>query len=88
MTSKWLYKIKRGFDGTIVKYKARFMAQGFSRKEGEYYDNIFSPIAHYTAIRFIVALAASQGWTLHQMDVKMTFIHGILHEEVYVEQAQ
>ena len=26
MTSKWLFKIKHGIDGSIDKYKARFMA--------------------------------------------------------------
>ena len=39
-------------------------------------------------IRSIVALAASQGWTLHQMDVNTTFLHGMLQEEVYVEKPQ
>jgi len=62
------------------------VAWGFSQKEGEDYDNIFAPIAYYTIIRSIVALATSQVWTLQQMDVNMTFLHGILQEEVYVEQ--
>jgi len=65
MTCKWLYKIKHGANGCIKKYKARFMARGFSQKEGEHYDEIFAPIARYTIIRSIVALATSQGWTIH-----------------------
>lgn len=70
VTSKWLHKIKHGVDGNIEKYKVRFMARGFSQKEGEDYDDIFAPVARYTTIRSIVTLAASQGWTLYQMDVK------------------
>lgn len=41
VTSKWLFKIKHGVDGSIEKYKARFMARAFSQKEGEDYDDIF-----------------------------------------------
>ena len=81
-------KIKHGNNGSIEKYKARFMARGFSQKEGEYYDDTFAPVAKYTTIHLIVVLVASQGWTLHQMDVKTTFLHGMLQEEVYVEQPQ
>lgn len=47
---------------------------------------IFAPVARYTTIRSIIALATSQGWNLHQMDVKSAFLHGSIKEEVYVEQ--
>ena len=81
-------KIKHGVDGSIEIYKARFVARGFSQKGGIDYDEIFAPLAHYTTIRSIVALAASQGWSLHQMDVNTAFLHGFLKEEVFVEQLQ
>eukprot|EP00253_Pinus_taeda_P012697 PITA_12697 len=84
--SKWIYKIKHGGDGNAKNYKAKFVAQGFSQKEGVDYVEIFAPIARYTTIRSIIALVASQGWSLHQMDVKTAFLHGLLREEVYVEQ--
>ena len=86
VTSKWLYKIKHGVDGSVENFKARFVARGFSQKEGIDYDEIFALVARYTTIRSIIALVASQGWNLHQMDVKTAFLHGSLKEEVYVEQ--
>lgn len=86
--SKWLLKIKHGADSSIEKYKVRFVARGFSQKEGIDYDEIFAAIARYTTIRSVVASAASQGWTLHQMDVKSAFLHGFHKEEVFVEQPQ
>eukprot|EP00253_Pinus_taeda_P035926 PITA_35926 len=86
VTSKWLYKIKHAADRSIKKYKVRFVAHGFSQKEGEEYDDIFTHVARYTTICLIMALAASQGWTLRQMDVKTTFLRGLLQKEVYVEQ--
>jgi hypothetical protein len=86
VTSKWVYKIKHAADGSVDKYKARFMARGFSQKEGEDYDETFAPVARYTSIRTIISLAASMGWNLHQMDVKTTFLNGAIEEEVYIEQ--
>jgi hypothetical protein len=62
-------------DGSIDKYKARFMARGFSHQEGEDYDDTFSLVAKYTSIRAIISLAASMDWSLHQMDVKTIFIN-------------
>jgi hypothetical protein len=88
VTSKWVYKIKHAADGSVDKYKARFVARGFSQKEGEDYDETFAPMARYTSIRAIISLAASMGWNLHQMDVKSTFLNGAIEEEVYIEQPQ
>eukprot|EP00253_Pinus_taeda_P030515 PITA_30515 len=56
VTSKWLFKIKHGVDGSIETYKARFMTRGFSQKEGEDYNDIFASVVRYTTIRLIVAL--------------------------------
>ena len=62
------------------------MARGFSQKEGIDYEETFSPMVRYTLIRAIMALAAKLGWKLHQMDVKTTFLNGVVEEKVYVEQ--
>jgi hypothetical protein len=58
------------------------VARGFSEQEGEDYDETFAQIAKYTSIRAIISLAASMGWSLHQMDVKTAFLNGVIEEEV------
>ena len=85
VTSKWIYKIKHDADGSIEKYKARFVARGFSQKEGIDYEETFAPIARYTSIRSVLSLAVVMKWKIHQMDVKTNFLNGVVEEEVYVE---
>jgi hypothetical protein len=51
VTSKWIYKIKHVADESIEKYKARFVARGFSQKEGEYYDETLAPVARRSVHR-------------------------------------
>ena len=51
VTSKWIYKIKYAADGSIEKYKAGFVALGFSHKEGIDYEETFAHVARYTSIR-------------------------------------
>nr|GEV96246.1 hypothetical protein [Tanacetum cinerariifolium] len=46
----------------------------------------FAPVTQIKAIRFFLAYAAHKDFTVFQMDVKTTFLNGILKEEVYVGQ--
>jgi hypothetical protein len=88
VSSKWIYKMKHAIDGSIEKYKARFVAQGFSQKEGIDYDETFDPVVRYTLIRTILLLVATMKWKVHQMDVKTTFLNCEIKEEVCVEKPQ
>ena len=88
VTSKWFYKIKHAIDGSIDKYKAIFMARGFSQQEGKNYDETFAPVSRYTSIRAIISLATSMGWSLHQMDVNISFLNDVIEEELYIEKPQ
>ena len=65
ITSKWTYKIKHAADGSIEKYKAIFVARGLSQKEGIDYEENFSPIARYTSIGSVLALAVVMKWKVH-----------------------
>ena len=65
MTSKWIYKIKHALDGSIEKYKAIFVAHGFSQKEGIDYEETFPLVAKYTSIRSVLSLATVMKWKIH-----------------------
>ena len=87
LTSKWLYKIKHVVDGSFNKYKARFVARGFSQQEGIDCEETFAPTTRYKTLRSLVSLATSMGWNIHQMDVKTEFLNGTIDKEFYIEQS-
>ena len=61
------------------------MAWGFYQKKGIDYEETFAPVARYTSIRSVIALAVVMKWEIHQMDIKTAFLNGVVEEEVYVE---
>ena len=73
------HEAPHGVDGIIEKYKAVFVARGFSQKERVNYDEKFAPMARYTSIRSIIAITSAMGWKLYQMDAKTTFLKDIVH---------
>ncbi|KAH0607013.1 uncharacterized protein H6S33_003001 [Morchella sextelata] len=82
---KWVFKVKHNADGTIERYKARYVAKGFTQVQYQDYDETFAPAARYDSLRLLLALAAHNGWTPQQMDVKSAFLYGVLKEEIYME---
>jgi hypothetical protein len=73
-------------DGTVERYKARLVTKGYTQKEGEYFFDTYSLVVRLTTIRVLLSRTASFGHTIHQMDVKTTFLNGELEEEIYIDQ--
>jgi hypothetical protein len=83
---KWVFKLKRDVDSNITRHKARLVAKGYVQRADIDFDKVFAPVARLEPARFILAIAAHYGWTVHHLDVKSAFLNGDLVEEVYVEQ--
>nr|GEZ23357.1 retrovirus-related Pol polyprotein from transposon TNT 1-94 [Tanacetum cinerariifolium] len=82
--TKWIYKNKKDERGTVVRNKARLVAQGNTQDEGIDYDEIFAPVARIEAIRLFLAYASFKHFVVYQKDVKGAFLHGKIEKEVYV----
>ena len=86
--SKWVFKKKTKADGTLERFKARLVAQGFSQKQGLDYDETFSPVIRFESFRSLVAVALQKRLKLHQLDITAAFLNGRLEEEVFMNQPE
>ena len=60
------------------------MIKGYAQKEGNDFNEIFSPVVRLTIVRIVLAMCATFDIHLEQLDVKTTFLHGELEEEIYI----
>ena len=84
--TKWIFKNKQDEHGTIIRNKARLVAQGYSQVEGLDFDENFAPVARLEYIHMYLDYATFNVFPLFQMDVKSAFLNGPLQEDVYVAQ--
>ncbi|KAJ9525482.1 hypothetical protein QJQ45_003113 [Haematococcus lacustris] len=93
LPGRWVLKVKWGSDGSIVKYKARWVVKGFRQRDGVDYfeDAVFAPVVMHTTQRLIFALAVQRGWGLWQIDFKTAFLNSKLTDsdpQIFVEQPE
>lgn len=84
--AKWVYKTKLNELGEVDKHKARLVAKEYAQEYGVDYEEVYAPVARMDTVRMILELATQRRWCVFQLDVKSTFLHGKLTENVYVEQ--
>nr|GEU93986.1 retrovirus-related Pol polyprotein from transposon TNT 1-94 [Tanacetum cinerariifolium] len=83
---KWLWKNKKDEDQTVIRNKARLVANGYAQEEGIDFEESFAPVARLEAVQIFIAYAAHKPFPIYQMDVKTAFLNGPLKEEIYVAQ--
>ena len=77
-------KVKRNLDGTVEKFKVRFVVHGNRSKAGIHFTETFAPTADTTTARVLLALATVLDWEVDQLDVSAAFLYGDLEEEIYM----
>jgi hypothetical protein len=86
ISNKWVLTKKRDKKGNVVKYKARLVARGFTQQPGLDYDETFSPVVCFETIRALLAMVSCKKLKVCQLDVKGTYLNGILTQPIYMEQ--
>ena len=88
LRNKCVYKLKQGDRENPPRYKARIVVKGFQHKQGVDLDDIFAPVVKMTYIRTVLSITVSMDLEDEQLDVKATFLHGDLEEEIYMQQPE
>ena len=88
ITGRWVFKLKYGVDGRILRYKARWVVHGYKQKEGIDYNATWAGVVKPASFRTLFALAAERRLHAEQMDIVTAFLYGLLDEDVYVTQPE
>ncbi|GJS06033.1 zinc finger, CCHC-type containing protein [Tanacetum coccineum] len=88
LSCKWIFKRKLKVDGTIEKFKARLVIQGFRQKSRIKYFDTYALVVRISTIKLLIAMASIHNLIIPQMDVKTAFLNYELEEEVYMNQPQ
>jgi hypothetical protein len=86
VTGNWLFHHKLTSDGSLDRYKARWVLQGFTQRPRVDYDETFNLVVKFTTVRVVLFLALSRDWAIPQLNVKNAFLQGTLTETVYCSQ--
>jgi hypothetical protein len=84
LKGKWVYVIKRDENGAVTKYKARFVACGYSQHFMEDFFQTKADVAATRSFRLLIAIAVKRSMKLTQLDVKSAFLNSDLQEEVWI----
>jgi Reverse transcriptase (RNA-dependent DNA polymerase) len=85
---KWVFKIKRNSDGTIERYKARLVAQGYTQRPGFDYEETFAPVISIHTLRWMASLGVFSQLEMDMLDIKVAYLHGKIEEELYMKVPQ
>ncbi|CAI7822272.1 unnamed protein product [Closterium sp. NIES-53] len=85
LTGKWVFRVKTKADGTIDKFKARWVARGFDQEHGRNFTETFAPVSRHTSLRILLATAAMKKKKLRQIDVANAFLYAPVDAEIFVE---
>ncbi|CAI7862192.1 unnamed protein product [Closterium sp. NIES-53] len=79
----WIFRVKRP-PGSPPAFKVRYVARGFSQRQGVNYFQTFSPTPKMTTLRVLLHVAAQRDYELHSLDFSTAFLQGNLHEEIWL----
>ncbi|CAI7852419.1 unnamed protein product [Closterium sp. NIES-54] len=83
VSGMWIFRVKRP-PGSPPAFKARYVARGFSQRQGVDFFQTFSPTSKMITLRVLLHVAAQRDYKLHSFDFSAFFLQGSLHEEIWL----
>ncbi|CAI7787655.1 unnamed protein product [Closterium sp. NIES-54] len=83
VSGMWIFRVKRP-PGSPPVFKARYVARGFSQRQGVDYFQTFSPTPKMSTLRVLLHVAAQRDYELHSLDFSTAFLQSSLHEEIWL----
>ncbi|CAI7732064.1 unnamed protein product, partial [Closterium sp. NIES-54] len=83
VSGMWIFRVKRP-PGSLLVFKARYVARGFSQRQGVDFFQTFSPTPKMTTLRALLHVAAQRDYELHSLEFSTAFLQGSLHEEIWL----
>ncbi|CAI7742858.1 unnamed protein product [Closterium sp. NIES-53] len=83
VSGMWIFRVKRP-PGSPPVFKARYVARGFSQRQGVDFFHTFSPTPKMTTLRVLLHVAAQRDYEVHSLDFSTAFLQGSLHEEIWL----
>lgn len=78
ISGKWVFTHKLRPDGSLDRYKARWVIRGFAQRAEIDFGETFTHVIKPATIRTVLTIAASCQWPTRQLDVSNAFLHGCL----------
>ncbi|CAI7840713.1 unnamed protein product, partial [Closterium sp. NIES-54] len=83
VSGMWIFRVKRP-PGSPPVFNARYVARGFSQREGVDFFQTFSPTPKMTTLRVLLHVVDQRDYELHSLDFSTAFLQGSLHEEIWL----
>jgi len=84
---KWVFDIKKDVDSNPVRFKARWVARGFTQKQGVDYDDTYASVTKPSTVRVLLSIVAAYDMECKQFDAITAFLNSTISEhKIYVEQ--
>ncbi|MBW0524273.1 hypothetical protein O181_063988 [Austropuccinia psidii MF-1] len=88
VSNTWVFKVKKNHLNDVIEHKAQLCAQGFTQTAGVDFDKTYASMGKLNLLRTLIAFAASNNLSFHQIDVRSAFLNAPLSETVYLSLPQ
>jgi hypothetical protein len=84
LNGRWFFATKPD-QGEGVRYKARFVAKGFTQVAGVDFNATFAPTATFVSLLLLLTVAAANSWPVHSFDFVAAYLNSPIDKEIWIK---